>query len=246
MSTTNDAKKAINLPDLKYVKKYVDNNFYKKTDTVANATNAASADYAIDADMANFATDAAHAYYADNAENATNATNAAQATKATQDGDGKVIKDTYYKKTDTVARATEADRISPEIITHTLSDNAYMTSSLPLGIYHVIYDTDKDGDYFTGKQITFGTVFYCGLKYADGGFLKNEVNIRTFANDNASPNLDNFYKLKLYSTDLLVDLDKYPEGYKTVVRLAKHTRQSDGSYVTTEVRDGELYFFRIS
>ena len=210
MSTTNDAKKAINLPDLKYVKKYVDNNFYKKTDTVANATNAA------------------------------------QATKATQDGDGKVIKDTYYKKTDTVARATEADRISPEIITHTLSDNAYMTSSLPLGIYHVLYDIDEDGDYFTGKQITFGTVFYCGLKYADGGFLKNEVNIRTFACQYAPPSLDNFYTLKLHSTDLNVDLDKYPEGYKTTVNLYKDTRQSDGSYERTQIKKGILYFFRIS
>ena len=246
MSTTNDTKKAINLPDLKYVKKYVDNNFYKKTDTVANATNAASADYATDAGMANYATDAGHANYADNAENATNATNAAQATKATQDGDGKVIKDTYYKKTDTVEEAKKADRLSPEIITHILSNNAYMNESLPIGLYHVLYDTDEDGDYFTGKQITFGIVFYCGLKYADGGFLKNEVSIRTFACDYTSPNLDCFYVLKLHSTDTNVDLDKYPMGYKTTVYLYKETRQDDGSYTRTEIKKGELYFFRIS
>lgn len=83
-----DQKKAINLQDLIYVKKYIDDliNALKSdltdgTVTVKKATNASTA------------SDAAYAI---------------SASKATKDSDGNVIKDTYYKKTDTVANATNA------------------------------------------------------------------------------------------------------------------------------------------
>lgn len=66
-TTTNDNKKAINLPDLKYIKKYIDDrcadtdyvdqNFYKKTDVVDEATNAS---YAATAGLASMATNDAN------------------------------------------------------------------------------------------------------------------------------------------------------------------------------------------
>lgn len=108
-----DKKKAINLQDLVYVKKYInesmnkkleaeipgmvademnegyytqaetDATFYKKTDVVANASHAVNADNATNAVNAVNATNANYAENANEAINATNAVNADKAAEAT-------------------------------------------------------------------------------------------------------------------------------------------------------------------
>lgn len=115
-----DQKKAINLQDLIYVKKYINDQvkaFKNKlisdltngTVTVKKATNASTASdaaYAISAGRATKDSDGnviKDTYYK-------KTDTVASAEKATKDGDGNVISETYRKKTDTVANATNADK----------------------------------------------------------------------------------------------------------------------------------------
>ena len=107
-----DKKKAVNLQDLVFVRQYIDGRledyrpdklldeisdnyydkteidetFYKKTDTVANAShavNATNAENAVDANTASFAVSAGEAAHAANADNANHAISADTATNAT-------------------------------------------------------------------------------------------------------------------------------------------------------------------
>ena len=73
--------------------------------TVKEASHAANADSAENADKADYATEAGNANYA---ASAGNANIAASATKATQDGNGKVISDTYETKTDASSKLDTA------------------------------------------------------------------------------------------------------------------------------------------
>ena len=72
---------------------------------VKEAEHAANADSAENADKADYATEAGNANYA---ASAGNANIAASATKATQDGNGKVISDTYETKTDASSKLDTA------------------------------------------------------------------------------------------------------------------------------------------
>lgn len=161
MSTTNDAKKAINLPDLKYVKKYIDDGFYKKTDIVANATNAASADYATDAGMANFATDAGHANFADNAENATNATNAANANHASTadeaDWAGNAdftdfTNNAWHDVTDADTGATDlVEGATYEVVPYKVSSSSSLTYKTAIAHGFITYDTEFSSYTYSGQ-----------------------------------------------------------------------------------------------
>ena len=93
--TTEEKKKAVNYQDLKYVKKYIDDNHYKKEEVIATIESTVSeeVDKAVDetcytrgdADNTFYKkTDAVtNAVNAENAANAVNATNAESATYAT-------------------------------------------------------------------------------------------------------------------------------------------------------------------
>lgn len=74
-------------------------------DNATNANHAATATNAENADKADYATEAGNANYA---ASAGNANTAASATKATQDGNGKVISDTYETKTDASSKLDTA------------------------------------------------------------------------------------------------------------------------------------------
>lgn len=88
-----DQKKAINLQDLIYVKKYINDQVKAfKNKLISDLTNGTVT-----------------VKKATNASTASDAAYAISAGRATKDSDGNVIKDTYYKKTDTVANATNAN-----------------------------------------------------------------------------------------------------------------------------------------
>lgn len=88
-----DQKKAINLQDLIYVKKYINDQVEAfKNKLISDLTNGTVT-----------------VKKATNASTASDAAYAISAGRATKDSDGNVIKDTYYKKTDTVANATNAN-----------------------------------------------------------------------------------------------------------------------------------------
>lgn len=86
-------------------------NHAASADTATNANHASTADSATtatnaeNADKADYATEAGNANYA---ASAGNANTAASATKATQDGNGKVISDTYETKADASSKLDTA------------------------------------------------------------------------------------------------------------------------------------------
>lgn len=162
-----DQKKAINLQDLIYVKKYINDQvkaFKNKlisdltngTVTVKKATNASTASdaaYAISAGRATKDSDGnviINTYYkkTDTVANATNATNAASAEKAMKDGDGNVISETYYKKTDTVANVTKADKATYFVGSNWVEVTAigYELSNLVNGATYQILVTEIEQD----------------------------------------------------------------------------------------------------
>ena len=97
-----------------------DSVYYKKTDTVKNATAAWKSTCDGDGKVIS------DTYYK-KTDTVKNATNAAIATKATNDGDGNKISETYYKKTETVAKATNAvnDENGNNIATTYKNQNAF-------------------------------------------------------------------------------------------------------------------------
>lgn len=95
--------------DRYYTETEVNNKLSEINTSITNITSGSTvvkeAEHATSADTATNATNANHAVSADSA---TSATTAESATKASQDGNGKVIADTYETKSDASAKLTEA------------------------------------------------------------------------------------------------------------------------------------------
>lgn len=167
-----DQKKAINLQDLIYVKKYIDDQVKAfKNKLISDLTNGT--------------------------------VTVKKATNATKDGDGNVIKDTYYKKTDTVANATNAmnakklksvDGNNGEVVaakgTGTDSDKyriepADNTKATDLGSsanpFSKIYgDLEGKAKYFVGDdwvsaEATSGGAYVCYTKLVNGATYQIEA-----------------------------------------------------------------------
>lgn len=119
--TTEEKKKAINLEDLIYVKKYI-------LDQIEAAKNQ------LDATCNKLLSDLSNGTVTvEKAINATNATNATNAVNATNDGDGNKISDTYYKKTDTVKYAKSLSPYLIGTISNPIAITDGQTLSIPVG-----------------------------------------------------------------------------------------------------------------
>lgn len=182
-----DQKKAINLQDLIYVKKYINDQVKAfKNKLISDLTNGT-----VTVKKATNASTASDAAYAISAE------------RATKDSDGNVIKDTYYKKTDTVANATNAtnakklksvDGNNGEVVaakgTGTDSDKyriepADNTKATDLGTsanpFSKIYgDLEGKAKYFVGDdwvsaEATLGGAYVCYMKLVNGATYQIEA-----------------------------------------------------------------------
>lgn len=122
--TTKEKKKAINLQDLIYVKKYI-------LDQIEAAKN--QLDATCNKLLSDLSNGTVTVEKATSATNATNAKYATSADKATNDGNGNKISDTYYKKTDTVKYAKSLSPYLIGTISNPIAITDGQTLSIPVG-----------------------------------------------------------------------------------------------------------------
>lgn len=161
-----DQKKAINLQDLIYVKKYINDQVKaakSQLDAARNKLLSDLTDGTVTVKKATNATNAANATNATNAANATNANYATSAGKATNDENGNNITLTYRKKSESVvgsATVVKTFLLNNDAAVSYIEDYGYdLEELLPSGIYLVVLAAVADGfSVKSGK--TIGVVSY--------------------------------------------------------------------------------------